>query len=298
MEQEKFQIRALSRRQTELAVSAKSIEYLQFDLGVPDADYPKAVKNCQAIIHLAGRAHDPSADEAAYELLNHTVTRRLAEVAAAHGVRHFIFISTIKVNGADYDSIERSYTESDSVTPQESYGQSKWHGEQALKEVCDMTGMSYTILRPPLVFGPGVKANFLALMKVIKRGIPLPLQGIENARSMIFVDNLCDLIAKCLYSPAARNQTFVVADSCLSTPDLVRTIADSLDIRPRLFSLPLPILRLAGRMTGRGEMIDRLTQSLVVDDSVVRQRLNWQPPVSLEQGMRETAEWFLKANRG
>lgn len=295
LSQEDMQVRALYRNQKPEAPEGLAIDWLPLDLGEPDAIYDPAVRDCNAVVHLAGQAHDPAAEDASYELLNYSVTRRLAQSAAASGVRHFLFISTIKVNGGDYDFIERSYSDNDRAAPEGRYGQSKWRAELALREVCDTSGMRCTILRPPLIYGPGVKANFLALMKVVRRRWPLPLAAIDNRRSLMYVDNLCDVIVRLLQQEPIDNRTYVVKDETLSTPDLIRAIAAGLEVDPKLFSLPVSLLKMAGTLTGKREMVDRLTRSLVVDDSALRRDLNWQPPVSLEQGMRETAEWFVNS---
>lgn len=271
------------------------IEWRQCDLTDPQAVYDPFVEDCRTVVHLAGQAHDPSASGATYETLNYTVTRRLAQSATAAGVQHFIFVSTIKVNGGDYDYIERSYSENDRPVPQGRYGESKWRAEQALREVCDTSAMQCTILRPPLVYGPGVRANFLSLMRVVLRHWPLPLGAVDNRRSLIYVDNLCDIITRLVHHAPLDNRTYVVQDETLSTPALIRAMAAGLGVEPRLFSMPVSWLRLIGGLTGKREMVDRLTKSLVVDDSALRRDFGWQPPISLEQGMKETAEWFLNS---
>ncbi|MDZ7736193.1 MAG: NAD-dependent epimerase/dehydratase family protein [Gammaproteobacteria bacterium] len=286
-------VQALSRSEPDFSSPVQQKEALQWrlcDLTDPHGIYDPFVENCDAVVHLAGQAHDPSAGDSAYETLNYTVTRRLAQTAATNGVKHFIFVSTIKVNGGDYDFAERSYSEHDRPVPEGRYGESKWRAEQALYEACETSGMRCTVLRPPLIYGPGVKANFLALMKAVYKGLPLPLAAIDNRRSLIYVDNLCDVIVRLLRQAPADNKTYVVKDETLSTPELIRSIAEGLRVEPRLFSVPVSLLKLAGSVTGKRSIVDRLTQSLVVDDSAIRRDLGWQPPVSLQQGTRETAE--------
>ncbi len=294
---EKLPVRALYRQQRLQTPESSPVDWLSLDLAAPDVIYSKLVNDCTTVIHLAGQAHDPGANDAAYELMNHAVTRGLAQAAASAGVEQFVFVSTIKVNGGDYESTEHAYSETDRVFPQGHYGESKWRAEQALQEVCDTTGMRCTILRPPLVYGPGVRANFLALMKLIRSGVPIPLGSVENARSMIYVDNLCDLIVRAMQRPLADNKTYVAADITDSTPGLIRQLARFMGTPARLMPVPVSWLRFAGRLIGKREMIASLTESLVVDDSHVRSELEWQPPVESDIALQRTVGWFLRNYR-
>jgi len=289
-------LRLLGRQSPAIEPSyANNIEYRRFDLADRTIDYQPLLEGCDAVVHLAGKAHDPAANASLYNELNHVATRRLAEAAAEAGVRHFLYVSTIKVNGGEQRDGVPPYTEASPVEPTDAYALSKWQGEQALRASGVATGMRHTILRPPLIYGPGVKANFRSLMRLVHRGVPLPLASVSNQRSLLYVDNLCDVICRLLERESHENSTYVIKDETLSTPGLIRAMAEGLDVKPRLFSLPVSLLRLAGKMTGKQSMIDRLTGSLVVDDSVLRRDLDWQPPVSLEQGVKETAAWFVNS---
>jgi nucleoside-diphosphate-sugar epimerase len=207
-------------------------------------------------------------------------------------VQHFLFISSIKVNGESTNG--KPFSEEDVPMPEDPYGISKWEAEGLLREIEATKGMCVTILRPPLLYGPGVKANFLKLIKVVDRGIPLPLGSVDNERSLMGLGNLTDLICHCIEQPAAKGETFVVSDGQdLSTADLVRKIASALNKKPRIFSLSPPVLRAIGRITGKRDAVRRLTECLKIDSTKVRRMLAWVPPFSVEQELARTAEWYL-----
>ena len=205
------------------------------------------------VVHLAARVHvmqDTASDSLnEYRLANVEGARRLALGAAEAGVRRFVFLSSVKVNG---ESTSRPFIESDRPNPHDAYGISKWEAEQALMQIGKDTGMECVILRPPLIYGPDVRANFLSLMRAVARGVPLPLGALENRRSLLYLGNLVDAIRVCLSHSAAAGQVFLLSDGeDVSTPELVRRLAAALRVRPRLLSVPLPLLRLAGWLTGR-----------------------------------------------
>jgi nucleoside-diphosphate-sugar epimerase len=216
-------------------------------------------------------------------------------VAAANdGVKRFIFISSIKVNG---EGRADAYTEDDEVSPQDHYGVSKWEAEQELRKISDTTDIEMVILRPPLVYGPGVKANFLRLFKIVERGFPLPLSSIKNRRSFIYLGNLIDAIITCINHPEAAGHTFLVGDEeNISTPGLIRQIALALKKPARLFSIPPFLMQLAGKFIGKSAAIDRLLGSLTIDSTKIRKKLEWKPPYTIEQGIKETAMWYQKAD--
>jgi UDP-4-keto-D-QuiNAc 4-reductase len=260
----------------------------------------KLLANIDCIIHLAARVHqmnDQVADPLTeFRAVNTTATLQLAQAAAAAGVRRFIYLSSIKVHGEETAGIS-PYTESDILTPQDPYGISKWEAETQLKQLASQTGLEVVILRPPLVYGPKVKANFLQMLRIVQKGIPLPLGAIRNRRSLIYVENLADAIINAALHPAAANQTFLVSDGeDLSTPQLIRHVAQSLHCPPRLLPIPAPCLKLIGKLTGKSSAVSRLTGSLVVDSTKIRQTLNWQPPYTLDQGLQATADWFKSTN--
>ncbi len=200
-------------------------------------------------------------------------------------------MSTIKVNGER--TAERAYTENDAPRPEDAYGISKQEAEQALRDVAQKTGLEIVVLRPPLVYGPGVKGNFLRLMNLVARGVPLPLGAVDNRRSFIYTGNLAGAIVQALDAPQAAGRTYLVSDGeDVSTPDLVRGLALALGVKPRLLSLPLAALGLGAALAGKRAEFARLTGSLQVDSSRIRQELGWEPRYSLAQGLEETARWY------
>jgi nucleoside-diphosphate-sugar epimerase len=254
-------------------------------------DYAEALRGVSCLIHAAARVHvsDESAPDAnalaSFRSVNVVGTRRLAEQAARAGVRRFIFVSSIKVNGASTEPGE-PFRMSDIPKPQCAYGISKWHAEQALWQVAGETGLQVVVVRPPLAYGPGVKANVLRLMRLVDRGWPLPLAAVDNRRSLVALDNLVDLLTLCIDHPAASGQAFLVSDGHdLSTPELIRGLAQAMGRPARLFRVPLPLLRTAGRLSGRLGEFERLTDSLQVDIRPTCETLRWEPPVSVQEGL-------------
>jgi nucleoside-diphosphate-sugar epimerase len=264
----------------------------------PLTDWSKVMSGVDTVVHLAARVqviNDIAADVSdAYGSVNVAGTERLARMVAACGIRRFIYLSTVKVNGEGKPS---PYTEKDNPTPIDPYGISKWESEKRLHEIIKHTGLEVVILRPPLVYGPGVKANFLRLLNVVERGIPLPLANINNDNSLIYLENLLDAIVTCVNHPKAAGQTFLVSDGeDVSTPELIRRINSALGRPARLFPFPPVMLKMAGIITGKSVAIDRLLGSLTVDCSKIRRELDWQAPFSMEQGLGETAKWYMKRN--
>jgi len=266
----------------------------------PDTDWTSVLEGAAAVVHLAAHVHVMGASGRraldAYREINSDGTERLARCAAAAGVKRFVFLSSIKVNGEA--TLDQPFIEADRPAPLDAYGISKWEAEQALARVGHESGMEVVILRPPLVYGPGVKANFLSLLNVIARGWPLPFEAVRNQRSLIYVGNLVSAIVRCLEHPAAAGRTFLVADGePVSTCQLTREIARALQRPARLFAMPSGLLRLAGRLTGRRDAVERLLGSLVIDFSLIRHELGWTPPFSLEDGLKATAAWFFSKRR-
>jgi nucleoside-diphosphate-sugar epimerase len=253
-----------------------------------------------ALIHLAARVHvmkdDSSDPSAAHRQLNTDVTLSLARQAAAQGVKRFIYLSSIKVNGEGGINLDRPYTETDRPQPIEPYGQSKWAAEQGLNQISEQTGLEIVIIRPPLVYGPQVKGNFQQLLRIIQIGLPLPLGSVKNRRSLVYVGNLVDAIITCLNHPNAKNQTFLVSDGeDLSTPDLIRYLAYSLDTRLILLPIPPSLLQLLCQLTGKSAPVSRLLGSLTVSTEKITTILNWQPPYTVGQGIKLTAKWYKSA---
>ena len=259
------------------------------DIG-PATDWCAILPGCDAVIHLAARVHAGPARDAgglsAYRRINTEATLSLARQAVRAGVKRFVFVSTIKVNG---EGGARPYRETDAPAPADAYAVSKWEAEVGLHRIASETGLEIVVLRPPLVYGPGVRANFLQLMRAIERGCPLPLGAIENRRSLLYLGNFVDAIRICVEHPAAAGQTFLVDDGQpVSTPELVRAVARAMGRPARLLAVPAGVLELAGVLLGKRAVVARLTDSLWVDNSLIRTRLNWSPPYSMEVGLAAT----------
>jgi UDP-glucose 4-epimerase len=253
-------------------------------------DWRDALAGCDAVVHLAGRVHEMNDTQenplAQYRSSNTEATLNLARQAAAAGVKRFVFISTIKVNGEGRDA---PYRESDAPAPVDAYAISKWEAEQGLQRIAADTGLEAVILRPPLVYGPGAKANFLRLMQVVQKGWPLPLGAIHNRRSVLYLGNLVDAIQLCVDHPAAAGHTFLLDDGeAVSTPQLIRAVAHAMGRPARLLSVPVGWLELAGTLLGKRSAVTRLAGSLFVDSSLIRSRLGWTPPFSMQAGLAET----------
>lgn len=261
-----------------------------------DTFWEEALTGIDTIIHLAARVHimDDSAADPLVEFrkVNVDGTTRLAREAARAGVRRFVFISSIKVNGEENIN---PYTPTSPLSPSDPYGISKWEAEQALHKIDEECGLEIVVVRPTLVYGPGVKANFLNMMEVIYRGFPLPFASIANKRSLIYVGNLVDALVACALHPDAEGKTYLVSDGeDVSTPELIRRTARALGLPARLFPVPAFLIHLAGSITNKRASVNRLLGSLTVDSSKIRGELGWQPPFTMDEGLLETAEWFLK----
>lgn len=261
-----------------------------------------ALSNADAVIHLAARVHimQDSADDplAEFREVNLHGTANLARQAAQAGVKRFVYVSSIKVNG-EHTRQGSSFKESDQPDPHDPYAISKWEAEQALHAISQDTGMEVVIVRPPLVYGPGVKANFARLLNLVSRGIPLPLGNIKNLRSLIYVGNLADALIACTTHPAAAGRTYLVSDGeDVSTPQLIQAISVALERPNRNFPVSVGLMHGAAKFFGESVAIERLTQSLVVDSSRIRNELGWVPPYTIAQGLQATAEWYRSARVG
>ncbi len=261
----------------------------------PTTNWGELLAGMEAVVHLAARVHvmrETAADPLAeFRRVNVQGTENLARAAARAGVARFVFVSTAKVNGEITEG--HPFSEGHAPNPQDAYAQSKWEAEQMLARVAAETGLGVTILRPPLVYGPGVKANFLNLLRAVDAGLPLPLASIDNRRSLVYVGNLVHALSACLTQPAAANRTFFVSDDHdVSTPQLVRDIAAALGKKPLLFPFSPSLLRALGQLTGHAEQIGRLAGSLQVDISRIKSELGWKPPFSMQEGLAETARWY------
>jgi len=255
-----------------------------------------ALTGVDTVIHLAARVHimnDPSADPLVeFRTVNTAGSKQLASEACRAGVKRFVFVSSIKVNG---EEAINPYNEESPAQPKDAYAVSKYEAEQALLKIEAETCLEVVIVRPTLVYGPRVRANFLNMLKIVQLGIPLPFASIKNKRSLLYVGNLVDALALCATSSSAAGQTYLVSDGeDVSTPELIRRTAQVLGVPARLFPIPASFMYMAGKLTGKSNAMNRLVGSLAVDSSKIRQELGWKPPFTMEEGLRETAEWFKR----
>ncbi len=262
-------------------------------------DWSSALQNVDVVVHLAARVHvmnEVAVDALAeFRKVNVEGTLNLAMQAAKAGVKRFIFVSSIKVNG-EHTLADCPFTANDDANPQDPYGISKHEAEQGLLLIAQQTGMEVVIIRPPLVYGAGVKANFASMMRVVKRGIPLPLGAIHNKRSFVYVGNLVSLIVRCIDHPAAANQVFLVSDGCdLSTTELLQKCAVALDVKARLLPVPQKLLAFSLALLGKRAVAQRLSGNLQVDISKAHSLLGWEPPVSVEDGLKATALGLIES---
>lgn len=263
-----------------------------------ETDWTDALLGIKVVVHLAAHVHvmkDNAADTLdAFRKANVEGTWNLARQACDAGVQRFIFISSIKVNG-EGTLLGRPYTAEDQPAPADPYGISKFEAEDALRQLAERTGMEVVIIRPPLVYGPGVKANFYSMMHWLEKGVPLPLGAIYNKRSFVALDNLVDLIITCIDHPAAANRTFLAGDGeDMSTTELLQRMGKALGKPAKLFPMPIWILKAGATVLGKRDMAQRLCNSLQVDISKARDLLGWQPLVSVDDALKKTAADFLQ----
>lgn len=237
---------------------------------------------------------EPVADTLAeYRRINVEGTKRLARASVKANAGRFVYLSSVKVNGESTTG-RVPFTETAVPAPEDAYGISKWEAEQVLSTIAAETGLEVVVLRAPLVYGPGVRGNFLSLMNALRRGLPLPLASIDNRRSLVYLGNLVDAIVACIESPAAAGRTYLVSDGeDVSTPELIRRLAAALRVPARLLPCPPALLALGSRIAGRSDAWRRLGGSLQVDSSRIRAELGWQPRYSMQLGLEETARWYL-----
>ena len=263
-------------------------------------DWSAALAGVTRVVHLAARVHrlnERGMDGLEqFRAVNVTATLRLAAAAAAAGVRRFVFLSSVKVHGDV--SCGAAFSEQDETRPTDAYGISKLEAERGLMELGRAAGLEVTILRPPLVYGPGVGANFRRLLELARSGWPMPMASIHNRRSLVYLGNLVSAIEVCLEHPAAAGQVFLVADGeDVATPELIRRICRSLGRPARLWPCPQAILAALAGIGGRAHQARRLLSSLTVDGSKIRRLLDWSPPYSMDQGLEETVRWFDARHR-
>ena len=274
------------------------INTVEINESTQTANLLNAMAGVECVVHLAGRAHylgkiDP-AKQAAFKETNVGFTKRLALLAHQAGVRRFVFVSSIKVCGEE--SHQTPFAEQVTPSPQDIYAISKWEAEQALRLIESETGLEVVIVRPPLVYGEGVKANFRTLLSALKYGVPLPFSALTNKRSFIYLQNLVTALSACAISPLAQGETFHVSDGAsVRLPELLTALASGMNRPARLFPCPLWVLRLLGKVAGKTQQIGSLVNNLEIDSTHIRARLGWVPAVSFEQGIQNTAKWFLRS---
>ncbi len=290
-----FLVRGVVRELSRGISLPKSMEIVPVGFIGPDTDWTHIISGVDSVIHLAARVHIMQ-DTTAYPLqefrkVNLYGTERLARQAAQAGVKRFVFMSTIGVNGNTSGS--RAFTESNNYRPHNPYSVSKLEAEIGLREISAKTGMEVVVVRSPLVYGPGNPGNFLSLLRIIAKGIPLPLSSVCNLKSFLYVENLASALVCCAIHPNAAGQTYLVSDDeDISTPDLIRRLAAALGRPARLLPFPPSLMRFAGKLFGKSDAVERLVGSLTIDSSKIWRELGWKPPYTMEQGLKETAEWF------
>lgn len=277
---------------TDLAPNVRTLSNVDLEEQV---DYETILKDCEVVIHLAGRVHvqgDPENDpESAYHSANATATLNLARAAVANSVKRFVILSSIKVNG-ESTPLDAPFTPESTPHPVDAYSKSKLEAENGLFQLARSSSLEVVVIRPPLVYGPGVRANFLQLLKLVHKQLPLPLRSVHNKRSLVGVDNLVNLIVTCIDHPAAPNQIFFASDNAdISTPDLVRLIAKAQGRSARLFPCPPFLLRMGAKVLRREDQYLRLCGSLRVDISKTMDVLQWRPIATPTEILARTVEY-------
>ena len=291
--QANYAVRAMVRRQAEAPLLATEHQLINQIDGA--TDWYSHLRGVDVVIHLAARAHVLKEESAnplmEFRRTNTEGTINLAQQAQQNSVRRFIYLSSIGVNGNH--TLDKSFDENDVPNPQEDYALSKWEAEQALNEMSRDSKMEVVILRPPLVYGPQCKGNFLRLLRLAQLSIPLPLASVINLRSLIYIENLLDVLLLCINHANASGKTYLVSDNeTISTPQLLFLLGNALGHQVKLFPLPLPVLLALGKITGKYNEIAKLTYSLTVNSTKIRDELNWQPRFTLQQGLQATASWY------
>jgi len=299
----KYLITVTYRNSNELPKINESLDlhYVYYDLENVNTDYNNLLNNIDTVIHLAGRVHfddsnSKDADDIYYKN-NVLGTKLLAEAASKVNVRRFIYLSTVKVNG-EKNSVDSKnkpivFNEDNTPLPHGAYAKSKLDAEIAIRKICRKSKMDFVILRPTLVYGPGVRANFLSLIDVVNKQYPLPLATVKNKRSLLYVGNLVHAISMCVNCPEASNRTYLISDTEISVPELIGKIASLLEKKALLFPFPVKLLKILASFTGKRPMIDRLTGSLLVDNSSLCEDVRWVPTYSLDEGLQATVTWYL-----
>jgi len=276
----------------------KTISQINIGNISPETDWSSAVNGVDVVIHLAARVHimnDDAHDSLTeFRKVNTEATLGLARQAAEAGVKRFIFISSVKING-EMTRLNQPFTEQDSVVvPDDPYGLSKYEAEQELLALAKEAGMEVVIIRPPLVYGPGVRANFASMMSWVNKSVPLPFGAIQNQRSLVALDNLVSFIIHCIEHPKAANEIFLISDGeDVSTTQLLRKVAKAFDKKSMLIPIPVSVMTLAAKLLGKADVANRLFGSLQVDSSKARYLLGWEPVVTMDEQLRKAVSEFL-----
>jgi nucleoside-diphosphate-sugar epimerase len=280
------------------AVSASIAEKAVVGDIAATTDWRRALDGVDAVLHIAARVHLNNAGAGAqlYNDTNTRATEHLAQASARAGIRRFVFLSSVKVNGEE--TTDQPYSAHDEPQPQGAYGTSKWLAEKRIAEIARATGMEAVIVRSPLVYGPGVRANFLRLLRWVDKEWPLPLGAVKNRRSLVSIWNLCDLLMLLLEHPLAPGRTWMVSDgNDISTPGLIHRLGSAMNRRVRLLPVPMGLLHLFGKLAGREAEVARLCGSLLVNIDHTRRELKWVPPVELNEGLARTVAAYLASRR-
>jgi nucleoside-diphosphate-sugar epimerase len=293
---EGWQVRGTIRESENTRSSMIRIETVVISPIGPRTCWKEALEGIDTVIHLAARVHVMHETAAnplkEFRITNSEGTAKLAQQAAGSGVKRFVFMSTIGVNGTC--SGQTPYTENSIPAPHNPYSISKWEAEKHLTAISANAEMEIVVIRAPLVYGPGTPGNFLSLMHIVLKSFPLPFKSIDNRRSFLFVGNLVDALITCSTLPAAAGKTYLVSDGeDLSTPELISRVASAMGRPARLFPFPPAMLDFAGRLLGKSSAVERLIGSLQVDSSKIVRELGWKPPFTMEQGLADTVAWFM-----
>lgn len=292
----RYEVLACARKHANLPADVK-----QHINPVVDAstDWSQSLREIDVVMHLAAHVHAQNDLDRRPELftqVNLDATVNLARQAASAGIKRFVYLSTVKVHGEE--TTARSFTESDAPMPAEPYAMSKLAAERALMKIGRETGMAIVVIRSPLVYGPGVKANFYQLLELVRRVRFLPLAAIRNRRSLIFLGNLIDCLTLCATHPAAKDNIYLVSDvEDVSTPRLAQLLANAMHRPQSLFALPLSWMKAVAWLVGKSSAMDRLTQSLAVDSTKIRNELGWKSSYTLQQGLQITVDWYLHSKQ-
>ncbi len=290
-----WQVRGTVRKASEAERLLPNVIPVTTDSIGPDTDWTSSLRGVDTVVHLAARVHvlqesspDPYAE---FRRVNVLGIERLARAAVEAGVRRIVFVSSIGVNGDR--TTGQPFIETDEPRPSTPYAVSKLEAEEVLQRISVETGLEVVVIRPPLVYGPDNPGNFQVLLRFVARRLPLPLASVHNRRSFIYVRNLTDALAVCVTHPAAAGQTYLVSDGeDVSTPELIIRTASALGVEARLLTFPESLMRLAGILVGKNATVNRLLSSLTIDSSKIKGELGWKPPFTMEEGLRDTAEWF------